>query len=153
MQLCSSLSILWHCLSLGLEWKLTFSSPVATAEFSKFFWHIQCSTFTASSFRIWNSSAGIASPPLALFILMLPRTYLTSHSRMSTEEVNRLEFQESVVVWIPKQSACIISFCSREISFCSIFRTTDWMKSIHIMKVICLISSLKKKIPSHKHIE
>ena len=31
-----SLSILWHCFSLGLEWKLTFSSPVATAEFSKF---------------------------------------------------------------------------------------------------------------------
>ena len=36
MQLCGSLSILWHCLSLGLEWKVTFSSPVATAEFSKF---------------------------------------------------------------------------------------------------------------------
>ena len=33
---CVVLSILWHCLSLGLEWKLTFSSPVATAEFSKF---------------------------------------------------------------------------------------------------------------------
>ena len=27
---------LWHCLSLRLEWKLTLSSPVATAEFSKF---------------------------------------------------------------------------------------------------------------------
>ena len=25
-KLCSSLSILWHCFSLGLEWKLTFSS-------------------------------------------------------------------------------------------------------------------------------
>ena len=36
VQLCSSLSILWHCLSLRMEWKLTFSSPVATAEFSKF---------------------------------------------------------------------------------------------------------------------
>ena len=36
MQLCGSLSIPWHCLSLGLEWELTFSSPVATAEFSKF---------------------------------------------------------------------------------------------------------------------
>ena len=36
VQLCGSLSILWHCLSLGLEWKRTFSSPVATAEFSKF---------------------------------------------------------------------------------------------------------------------
>ena len=36
VQLCGSLSILWHCLSLGLEWKLTFISPVATAEFFKF---------------------------------------------------------------------------------------------------------------------
>ena len=36
VQLCSSLSILWHCLSLGLEWKLTLSSPVAPAEFCKF---------------------------------------------------------------------------------------------------------------------
>jgi len=36
LRLCDSLSILWHCLSLGLEWKLTFSSPVATAEFPKF---------------------------------------------------------------------------------------------------------------------
>ena len=35
-ELCNSLNILWHCLFLGLEWKLTFSSPVATAEFSRF---------------------------------------------------------------------------------------------------------------------
>ena len=46
-------------------------------------WHIECSTLTASSFRIWNSSAGILSPPLALFIGMLPKAHLTSHSRMS----------------------------------------------------------------------
>ena len=31
-----SLNILWHCPSLGLKWKLTFSSPVAIAEFSRF---------------------------------------------------------------------------------------------------------------------
>ena len=36
VQLCGSLNILWHCLPLGLGYKLTFSSPVATAEFSKF---------------------------------------------------------------------------------------------------------------------
>ena len=36
MHLCSSLNILWHCLSLVLGWKLTFSSHVATAEFSNF---------------------------------------------------------------------------------------------------------------------
>ena len=47
------------------------------------FWHIESSTFTASSFRIWNSSTGIPSPPLALFVVMLPKSHLTSHSRMS----------------------------------------------------------------------
>ena len=36
-------------------------------------WHIECSTFTASFFRIWNSSTGIPSPPLALFVVMLPK--------------------------------------------------------------------------------
>ena len=46
-------------------------------------WHIECSTFTASSFRIWNSSTGIPSPPLALFVVMLSKPHLTSHSRMS----------------------------------------------------------------------
>ena len=46
-------------------------------------WHIECSTFTASSFRIWNSSTGNPSPPLALFVVMLPKAHLTSHSRMS----------------------------------------------------------------------
>ena len=35
-------------------------------------WHIEYSTFTASSFRIWNSSTGIPSPTLALLVMMLP---------------------------------------------------------------------------------
>ena len=38
-------------------------------------WHIECSTFTASSFRIRNSSTGIPSSPLVC--------WFTSHSRMS----------------------------------------------------------------------
>ena len=46
-------------------------------------WPIECSTFTASSFRIWNSSTGFPSPLLALFLVMLPKAHLTSHSRMS----------------------------------------------------------------------
>ena len=45
-------------------------------------WHVECSTFTASSFGIWNSSTGIPSPPLALVVMMLPKAYLASHSRM-----------------------------------------------------------------------
>ena len=46
-------------------------------------WHIKGSTLSASSFRIWNSSTGILLPPLALFIVILPKVHLTSHSRMS----------------------------------------------------------------------
>ena len=45
--------------------------------------HIKCSTFTASSLRIWNNSTRIPSPPLALLIVMVPKAHLTSHSRMS----------------------------------------------------------------------
>ena len=41
-------------------------------------WHIECSTFT-----IWNCSTGIPSPPLALFVVMLPKAHVTSYSRIS----------------------------------------------------------------------
>ena len=40
--------------------------------------HTEYSTLTASSFRIWNSLSGIPSPPLALFIIMLPKAHLSS---------------------------------------------------------------------------
>ena len=49
---------------------------------SQICWFIDCSTFTASSLSIWNSSTGIPSLPLDLFIVMLPKAHLTSHSRM-----------------------------------------------------------------------
>ena len=45
--------------------------------------HIECSTFTTSSFRIWNSSTGVPSPSLALFVVILPKAHLTLNSRMS----------------------------------------------------------------------
>ena len=56
------------------------------------YWHIDCSTFTASSFRIWKSSTGIPSPPLALFIVMLSKAHLISLSKMSG---SRLEITSS----------------------------------------------------------
>ena len=66
---------------LGMETDLFLSCGHCWA--FQIFWHIKWSTFTASSFRIWNSSTGIPLFPLALFIVMLPKAYLTSHSRMS----------------------------------------------------------------------
>ena len=46
-------------------------------------WHIECSILITSSFRILNSSAGIPSPPVALFVVLLPKAHLISHSRIS----------------------------------------------------------------------
>ena len=66
----------------SIHWKWNFQSCGHCWVF-QISWHIECSTVTASSFRIWNSSTGNPSPPLAFFILMLPKAHLTSHSRMS----------------------------------------------------------------------
>ena len=71
------------CPSLGLEWKLIFSSPMATAEFSRFAGLLSATLLQGHLFRIWNSSAGIQSHSLVLFVMMLPKAHLTSHSRMS----------------------------------------------------------------------
>ena len=40
---------------------------------SQISWHVEYSALKALSFRIWNSSAGILSPPLALFLVILPK--------------------------------------------------------------------------------
>ena len=71
------ISFLWDW---NQNWPFLFLWPLLSFQIS---WHIECSTFTASSFRIWNSSTGIPSSPLALFVVMLPKAHLTSHSRMS----------------------------------------------------------------------
>ena len=39
--------------------------------------------FNSIIFEDWNSSVGILSSPLALFVVMLPKAHLNFHSRMS----------------------------------------------------------------------
>ena len=74
---------MWHCLFGGLEMKTDLFQSCGHCWVFQIRWHTECSTFTASSFRIWKSSTGIPSPPLALFIMMFPKAHLTSHSRKS----------------------------------------------------------------------
>ena len=70
VQFYGGLDTLWHCLSLGLKWKQLFP-------FCGHCWHFKICWYIE-----W-SSAGIPSSPLALFVAMLPKAHLTSHSRMS----------------------------------------------------------------------
>ena len=66
------------------DWNENWFFPVLwPLLFSKFAGILSAALLTALSFRIWNSSAGIPSPPLALFVVMLPKAHLTSHSGLS----------------------------------------------------------------------
>jgi len=82
VKLCSSLNILWHFPSwIGVKTDL-FQYCGHYWAFQTC-WHIECSTFTASDFRIWNNWAEIPSPTLVLFIVMLPKAHLSSHCKIS----------------------------------------------------------------------
>ena len=67
----------------GIEMKTDLFQSCGHCWVFQICWHIECSTLTTLSFKIWNSSAGIPSPLLALFIVMLPKAHLTSLSRVS----------------------------------------------------------------------
>ena len=78
-------AVVWTLFGIAFpwDWNENWPVPVFHCWVFQICWHIECSTLLASSFRILNSSAGIPSPPLALFIVMLSKAHLTSHSRMS----------------------------------------------------------------------
>ena len=79
-------AVVWafFCIAFLWGWNENWPFPVLWPLLSlQICWHIECSTCIASSFRIWNSSPGIPSPPLALLVVMLHKAHFTSHSRMS----------------------------------------------------------------------
>ena len=86
---CEMSGIVWyfeHSLALPFSWigvKTEIFQSCGHCWVFQISWHVECSTFTTSSFRIWNSSTGIPSPPIILFVVMLSKAHLTSHSRMS----------------------------------------------------------------------
>ena len=86
---CEMTAIVWYfenSLALpffGTEMKTDLSHSFGHCCVFKICWHIEGSIFTPSRFMIWNSTTGISSLPLALFIVMVPKVHLTLHSRMS----------------------------------------------------------------------
>ena len=79
----SNLNILEQCLYSELGWSLIFFQSCGHCWVFQICWHIECNTLIASSFRIWNRSAGIPTHPPALLVPMLPKAHLPLHSRMS----------------------------------------------------------------------
>ena len=73
-------------LSLGTGVRINLFPTCGHCWLFQIYWHNECGTLEASSFRILNSSAGMPSPPWALLAAVLPKAYLNSHSRMSGSE-------------------------------------------------------------------
>ena len=89
-------------------------------------WHVDFSTLTASSLRIWNSSTGILSFPLALFIMMLPKAHLTTHSRISGSR------------WARVIESWRSFLCSSSVYPCHLFLTSSAMLGpYHFCPLLC----------------
>ena len=79
-------AILWTYFYIAFLWvwmKTDLFQSCGYCWVFQIYWHIKYNILTTPSFRIWNSSIEIPSPPYALFVVMLPKDHLTSHSRMS----------------------------------------------------------------------
>ena len=64
-------TVIWTFFSiafLGIEMKINLFQSCGHCWVFQICWHIECSTFSASSFRIWNSSARIPSPLLPSYL-------------------------------------------------------------------------------------
>ena len=96
---CAVVSVFFGISFFGTEMKTELFQSCGHCYVFQISWHVECSTFTALSFRIWNSSTGIPSPPLALFVVMLPKAHLTSHCRMSG---SRWAITFIVIIWVMK---------------------------------------------------
>ena len=85
-----SCAVVWAFFGIAFLWDWNENWPFQSCGHCWVFqicWLIECSIFTASSFRIWNSSAWIPSPPLVLFIGMLPKpTWLHTPGCLALDE-------------------------------------------------------------------
>ena len=116
-------------------------------------WCIEHGILTASSFRIWNSSTGIPSPPLALCIVMLSKAYLSSQSRMSGSRwvttplwlsgSLRPFFIQFLCVFLP---ALLNVFC-----FCSVHTISVLYCALLCMKRSLAMSNFLEDISSRSH--
>ena len=71
-------------------------------------WHIECGTFTASSFRIWNSSTEIPSLPLALFIVRPTWLRIPVYLALGEWSGSRNDAKaETPVLWPPHVKSCL----------------------------------------------
>jgi len=131
----------------GIEMKTDLFQSCGHCWVFQICWHTKCSNFTASSFRIWNSSTGIPSSPLALFTVMLPKAHLALHSRMSGSR------WVITSLWLSRSLRSSVYSCHLFlVSFASYVHTISVFYCAHIcMKYFLGISNFLEEISSLSH--
>ena len=105
-------------------------------------WHIECTTLIASSFRILNRSPGIPSSVLALLEAVLPKAYLTSHSRKSGFE------WETIPSWLSESLRSFL-YTSSVYSFHLFLISSAFIRSLRFHRFCSLLCpSLDKMFTS-----
>ena len=127
VHLYSSLDILWV---LNENWPFPVFGPCWVFQI---FWHIEYSTLIASSFRILNTSAEILSPPLALVVVTLPKTQLTSCSRMSGSR------WVTTPLWLSRSLRPFLF--SSSVYSCHLFLSSAYVRSLLFLSFIVPILS------------
>ena len=88
-----------HSLALiffEIEMKTDFFQPCGQCFVFQIYWHMECSTLTALSFRILSNSAGIPSPPLTLLVVMLPFSITVIQVCAPTSVLKKLKLNSSM---------------------------------------------------------
>ena len=118
--------VVWIFFGIALLWDWNENWPFPVL--CQTCWHIEHSTFTASSFRILKSPLRIPSPPPALFVIML-KAHLTSHSRISGSR------------WVTTQlwlSWSLRSFLYSSVYSCHLFLIfSASVRSLYFLSFIC----------------
>ena len=119
-------AVLWAFFGIAFLWDWNESRPFPVLWLA--YWAY--SPLTASSFRIWNSST-----PLALFLVMLPKSHLTSHSRISGSR------WVITPLWL---SGSWRSFLySSSVYSCHLFLTSASVRSTQFLSLIVPIIAMK----------
>ena len=114
--------------------------------------HFSDNGWTASFFRVWNSSAGMPSSLLALFVVMFPETHLTSHSKMSGSRWVITPLWLSGLVRLSLYSSCVFLPPLLNILFFCYVHTISVLSCAHFCtKCFLGISNCLEEIFSFSH--
>ena len=131
----SNYAVVWTFFGIAFLWegmKTELSQSCSHCWVFQIYWYTDSSNFKASSFRIINRSAEIPSPPLALFVVMLPKTHLTSHFRISG---STLSSRGSLVL----RYCYLTAFCYTEYYW---GKTMNWIARVNQFTLIFMKSWL-----------